>query len=133
MDQEYRSAMAEQLAELEEELLGLHEVVIEKGQLTRYENRAAERLLQLLIEACIGIAKQKLKSLGKNVAADSRTNLLKLKELGYGDCQIQWPKIIGMRNALVHDYLNIEPARVEAMIIKKQFLILFEFCQQALS
>lgn len=85
----------------------------ELAQLPHLKNRdyyATERLLQVLIGACIGISKHWLKFLGKTVPNDAYKSfellvsceLLTVAEL------IKWRKIIGLRNALVHDYLNLE-------------------------
>ena len=56
MDDTYIFSMREHLAELKSDLQGLNEI-INKRALSRYEYRASERTLQVLIEACIGIAK----------------------------------------------------------------------------
>lgn len=85
----------------------------ELAQLPHLKNRdyyATERLLQVLIEACIGISKHWLKFLGKTVPNDAYKSfeLLVSNELLTVTELIKWRKIIGLRNALVHDYLNLE-------------------------
>ncbi|MCG5513274.1 hypothetical protein, partial [Ectothiorhodospira shaposhnikovii] len=55
---EYVSAMREHLATLTEELEQLHALSQAPQGLSPLIYRAAERNLQLLTEACIGIAKQ---------------------------------------------------------------------------
>jgi uncharacterized protein YutE (UPF0331/DUF86 family) len=71
---------------------------------------AAERLLQVLIEACIGISKRWIKRLAKPVPHDAYKSFEILVSHGVlpWDDLIKWRKIIGLRNALVHDYLNVD-------------------------
>jgi len=71
---------------------------------------ATERLLQVLIEACIGISKRWIKTLAKPVPHDAYKNFEILVSYGLlpSDDLIKWRKIIGLRNALVHDYLNVD-------------------------
>jgi uncharacterized protein YutE (UPF0331/DUF86 family) len=68
-----------------------------------YGSRAKSTKLQLLTEACIGIAKQSVENIGKEVPADARKTFSKLRMLGLEPTGTDWNRIIGMRNALVHD------------------------------
>lgn len=61
MDSAYKAAMQEHLAQLSEELSDL-KTLAQKEQLNTLMQRAAERTLQILVKACIGIAKQVLKA-----------------------------------------------------------------------
>ncbi|OPX54373.1 Uncharacterized conserved protein YutE, UPF0331/DUF86 family [Oceanospirillum multiglobuliferum] len=132
MEQEYVLAMQEQLQELSEELAELSELVL-FGNISRIAYRATERNLQLLTEACIGIAKQRLKSLGVVLPNDARQTFNKLSALGCDASGIEWNKVIGLRNALVHDYLNIEPEIVLSILRSKQYQSLLDFAQQQLT
>jgi uncharacterized protein YutE (UPF0331/DUF86 family) len=131
MDEIYRQAMQEQVAELAEEISEIAEE-LETGQYRRTTYRAAERTLQLLVEACIGIAKQTLKGQGKEVPSEARQAFSKLRMLGLDPTDAQWDKIIGMRNALVHDYLNLDPERVLDVIRQGRYKVLVEFASQRL-
>ncbi len=55
MDETYLFSMREHLSQLQIDLEGLS-CIIGQRNLNCYEYRAAERTLQILIEACIGIA-----------------------------------------------------------------------------
>ena len=61
MEEAYKIAKREHLAQIEEEMNEI-EALASANNLSALAYRAAERNLQLLIEACIGIAKQVLKA-----------------------------------------------------------------------
>jgi uncharacterized protein YutE (UPF0331/DUF86 family) len=133
MDNIYRIAMKAQVAELAEELEEILMLLNGDTVVSRMVYRAAERSLQLLTEACIGIAKQSLKGLGKEVPADARKTFSKLRMLGLDPTGADWNRIIGMRNALVHDYLNLDPDRVLEVIRNKHYQILLDFAKVRLA
>lgn len=132
MDDTYIYSMREHLAELKSELQGLTDIINQR-ELNRYEYRAAERTLQVLIEACIGIAKHWNYVLYKTAPADAYAAFEKLSQQGVeAVSDVEWRKIIGMRNALVHDYLNIESDIIRAIIKKAAYSGLFEFANNGL-
>lgn len=129
LDEAYRDAMREHLAQLAEELLEIKALLSQQEHLPTIAYRAAERNLQLLIEACIGIAKQSLKAQGLQVPSDARKAFGKLNALGLDNTKTDWNRVIGMRNALVHDYLNIEPERIVEVIRNNAYTDLLKFAQ----
>ncbi len=132
MDNTYILSMREHLGEIQSELNGLTEI-INRRDLNRYEYRAAERTLQILIEACIGIAKHWNYTLYKTAPADAYSAFEKLSQQGVeGIHDVEWRKIIGMRNALVHDYLNIEPQIIKALIKNTAYAGLIDFAAKGL-
>ncbi|NOQ94234.1 MAG: DUF86 domain-containing protein [Methylophaga sp.] len=133
MDDTYIFSMQEHLEELKSDLQGLTEIINQRD-LSRYEYRAAERSLQILIEACIGIAKHWTYALCKIAPADAYTAFEKLSQQGIdGINDVEWRKIIGMRNALVHDYLNIEPEIIRLLIKNTAYNKLFKFAFNGLT
>ena len=64
--------------------------------------------LQVLVEACIGAAKRWVKHLGLAVPLDAYPCFEKLVEKGRTSPHAAdaWRRIVGLRNVLVHDYLN---------------------------
>ncbi len=101
--------------------------------LNRMERRAAERALQVLIEACIGVAKYWLKQKSLHLPLNAYQCFAKLSELqviSIDDLK-QWRRIIGMRNALVHDYLNIDLVLLHQIISEKAYMFLLDFIELA--
>jgi uncharacterized protein YutE (UPF0331/DUF86 family) len=94
---------------------------------------AAERLLQVLTEACIGIAKHWVKLLNKTAPVDAYQVFEMLSGLGLLSQQelIGWKRIIGMRNALVHDYLNVDRQIVLGVLQQRAYRQLLAFIHRA--
>lgn len=133
MDNTYLYSIREHLHGLKSELCGLMEI-IEQRNLTRYEYRAAERTLQILIETCIGIAKHWSYGLTKVAPTDAYTAFEQLSQQRVESVnKVEWRKIIGMRNALVHDYLNIEPEIISTVIKRKTYSELLIFAEGGLT
>jgi uncharacterized protein YutE (UPF0331/DUF86 family) len=94
---------------------------------------ALERLLQVLVEACIGISKHLLKVSGKSVPNEAYQTFELLARFGLlPESELPtWKKIIGLRNALVHDYLNLDRAIVLSVLRNKHYLLLAQFIRDA--
>jgi len=96
--------------------------------------RATERLLQIFTELCIGLAKHWLKDIQGSSASEAYQTFSLLKENNQISSEnlALWKKIIGMRNGLVHDYLNIDLLIVERIIKEQHYLQLEEFANKAI-
>ncbi|TLM76969.1 type VII toxin-antitoxin system HepT family RNase toxin [Microbulbifer harenosus] len=103
--------------------------ISEKQTLGLLERTAAERSLQILVEAAIGAAKhtsRKLKLPERTEAASSIIQLLENQPLD--DVTPQEMKgAVGMRNAIVHDYLNLDWELIQEVITEKKYLKLGQF------
>jgi len=132
MLKEYLIAILQHRRECLEDLDGLASIAVLRS-FNRIERRAAERALQVLIESCIGVAKHWLKAAGKNQPLDAYENFNKLAELQKISLEElkKWRKIIGMRNALVHDYLTIDSELLQQIIAERHYRFLTDFLEKA--
>lgn len=130
MEPEYVAAMREHVERLAEELGELRQLAADGTPLSPLLYRAGERNLQLLTEACIGIAKQKLKAKRVVVPSESRQAFAKLAAMDEDHSGTPWNKVIGLRNALVHDYLNLDPEIVNTVIREGHYETLLAFARQ---
>ena len=95
---------------------------------------ATQRLLQVYTELCIGLAKhcvKKIQSVSTNEAYEAFQVLHSNGFLTTIELQ-EWKKIIGMRNGLVHDYLNIDLLIIEKIIRHKKYTTLLDFVNKAI-
>ena len=106
--------MAEELDEIGRQLA--------EGPRTQILYRATERSLRLLVAACIGIAKQTLKGRGVQVPSDARQVFSILDALGLDPTGADWNRIVGMRNVLVHDDLNLSPERITEVVTGGRYM-----------
>lgn len=127
MDSTYTQSMTSHIKQLESELIGLTEILQQRA-LSKYEYRASERTVQITIEACIGIAKHWCKQLKQPAPENAYAAFETLNDFGIAEIKnTRWKQIIGMRNALVHDYLNIDHEIIEHLIRECHYQSLIEF------
>ncbi len=105
------------------------------GNFRSRDFRAAERLLQVFTELCIGLAKHWLKQLQGKSSSEAYQTFTLLTEYQKITSQelSAWKRIIGMRNGLVHDYLNVDPLIVEDIIKQQHYLELNQFATKAIA
>ncbi len=106
----------------------------ELSALNNRDYRAAERLLQLLTEVSIGLAKHWLKSMQKESGINAYQTFVGLRNINVitDSDLVEWRKIIGLRNSLVHDYLNIDKSIIKIIIKNAKHRTLLLFCQTAI-
>lgn len=121
MQDNYFDSIRENAVECLFELNKLASILEKKKALTRIEYAASERFLQVLIESAIGCAKQKCKKINNftpNDAYESFQKLFDAELISARDLE-QWKKIVGLRNVIVHDYLNIDHAVIDRLLLQK--------------
>lgn len=126
--QPYVFAITEQVAQHISALNELSDLINQRG-LSFNERSAVERSLQVVVEAIIGCSKHYLKSLGKPIPAEARATIQRAYEL----LAIASPDIkdligaIGMRNAIIHDYLNLDWNKLEVVLKSKKYQLLEQY------
>lgn len=101
----------------------------ETGKLTSLEENGVLHALQVLIENAIGKAKQILKSAGEPVptsAYDAMEALVRIKQMPAEELS-QWIAIIGLRNRIVHEYMNIDMKKVVAVVEEQNYQLVVDF------
>lgn len=118
------------LAERQGRLLGQAAQRIRSGEtLTELEQNGVLHALQVLVENAIGKAKHLLKANGSAVPTSAYDAFKALTETGMipSDELSQWNAIVGLRNRIVHDYLNIDFDVVEQLLMQDKYKVVVQF------
>jgi uncharacterized protein YutE (UPF0331/DUF86 family) len=128
----YINSIQEHIRECVEEL---DEYSRDLPKLVNKDFRGVERDLQILIEAGIGIAKRLVKKQNKMIPVGAYENFQKLFDLKFitQDELKKWASIIGLRNILVHDYLNVDRKVIQAILEKKEYRFIRDFMEKHIS
>ncbi len=106
----YLQETANHAARLEAMLVDAKSRLVSQGRLSPLEMGGALHAIQVLVENAIGKAKQLVKSSRGVTPVDAYAAFEDLVALGQLDADhlAAWRQAIGMRNRIVHDYLNID-------------------------
>jgi len=104
-------------------------ILLSGGALSRLEQNGVLHAIQMLVENAIGKAKQLLKATGKQVPISAYDSFLGLAELGAitAGNLTAWNAAIGLRNRIVHDYMNIDMLRVLELVKNEQYRFITDF------
>jgi uncharacterized protein YutE (UPF0331/DUF86 family) len=105
------------------------ERVLAGGSLSRLEQNGVLHALQVLVENAIGKAKHLIKAAGEPVpvfAYDSFRALARILCLSWQELE-QWDAIIGLRNRIVHDYMNLDMRRVLQVVESGGYAFVVDF------
>lgn len=103
--------------------------------LSPLEQSGVLHALQILVENAIGKAKQWLKAKGKPVPISGYDAFKALGNMGIiPQEQIpQWNAVIGLRNRIVHDYMNIDFEQVVVLVRSRQEEIILDFLMRPIA
>ena len=103
--------------------------------LSELEQNGVLHALQLLVENAIGKAKHILKAQSLPVpvsAYDAFRDLAALTHPAITDLE-QWYSIIGLRNRIVHDYLNLDMQHVQRLVSNEAYMFIYDFLMADIS
>ena len=132
--QAYAFEMKAHTHKMKNQLDVFHAINAQK-ELSDIEYYALERVLQISIESAIGLAKHwaKLKNTHSPADAKGAFDLIRSYDgISLSELTI-WNKIVGMRNALVHDYLVVDKTKVLSVLSESQYLTIFQFTERAIA
>ncbi|MBR7887557.1 DUF86 domain-containing protein [Marinomonas sp. A79] len=130
-DSPYEPYVFALIEQIEQHLCGLDELsdLALKRPLTFNERSASERSLQVIVETAIGCSKHYLKAQNKPVPAEARASI----ERVYERLAITKPDIVdmrgavGMRNAIIHDYLNLDWSLIQVVLKQKKYHLIHDY------
>ena len=97
--------------------------------LTALEQAGILHALQILIENSIGKAKHLLKATGEPVpvsAYDAFARLIRIGTINPEEVQ-RWNSAIGIRNRIVHDYMNLNMELILNLVKTERYQFIVEF------
>ncbi len=125
----YQAETARIAAEQSALLAQAKAILCQGRELTPLEQGGVLHALQILIENAIGKAKQWLKAGAQPVPVSGYDAFRALANRGLIQAQElpAWNAVIGLRNRLVHDYMNIDATQITALLVanKDQFVVDF--------
>ena len=123
-------AETEQIALKQTALLDEAREMLKEGkQLSALESNGVLHALQVLIENAIGKAKQWLKGKGEPVPVSAYDAFAALARVGLmaSDDLPSWNALVGIRNRIVHDYMNIDLGRINALVLEGRYHFVADF------
>jgi len=104
-------------------------VLVSGNTLSSLEQNGVLHAIQVLGENSIGKAKQLLKANGRQVPLSAYDSFHGILELGIiKPCALNsWNAAIGLRNRIVHDYMNIDMQQVQELVKKDQYRFITDF------
>lgn len=106
--------------------------ILSGASLSRLEQSGVLHALQVLIENAIGKSKHLLKTKDLPVPVSAYDAFASLEQNALINSQEleQWNSVIGLRNRIVHDYMNIDMQLIYELITKDRHLFIAEFLRK---
>lgn len=97
--------------------------------LSRLEHNGVLHALQVLIENAIGKAKHLLKAAGQDIPVSAYDAFVLLADIGQIPREqiSDWNRAVGLRNRIVHDYMNIRMDVVLDLVRNEQYGFIADF------
>ena len=97
--------------------------------LSALEENGVLHALQILVENAIGKAKHLLKDRGEAVPVSAYDAFQRLAELGdiSRSSLEHWNAVIGLRNRIVHGYMNLDMSRVLELVRQRDYMPVVEY------
>ncbi len=91
--------------------------------------------VQVMAENAIGKTKHWLKALGQPVPISAHDAFESLHQQGCISLQDlnEWRAIVGLRNRIVHDYLNVDPDFINSLVLQNKHHFIATFLRQKIS
>lgn len=121
------------IASAQSALLAQARQVLQQGQTLRpLEDAGLLHALQVLIENAIGKAKRILKAAGHPVpvSAHDAFSALVAHQLMSPEHLSTWNAVVGLRNRIVHDYMNIDMDQVRSWVLDGKDVFVSDFLLQ---
>jgi uncharacterized protein YutE (UPF0331/DUF86 family) len=105
------------------------ERLLEDRPLSRLEQNGVLHALQVLVENAIGKAKQILKAAGEPVPVSAYDcfSVLSTKDSQLASDLAPWNAAVGLRNRIVHDYMNIDMNQVLDLVRQDGYRFITDF------
>lgn len=109
--------------------------LINRNPLSRLEQSGVLHALQILIENSIAKAKHLLKQAKQSVPVSAYDTFASLEQHGLISALelSKWNSVIGMRNRIVHDYMNIEMEVIYELIQNDRHEFIGAFLRQPMT
>lgn len=121
---------AAQLARYQSEILADARKKLMAGDtLSRLEQNGVLHALQVLVENTIGKAKHLLKAAGKDIPVSAYDTFVLLVDIGQIPREQinDWNRAVGLRNRIVHDYMNIRIEVILDLVRNEQYSYIVDF------
>lgn len=125
----YQAETARIAAEQAALLSQARELMAQGRMLNALEQSGVLHALQVLIENAIGKAKQLLKAHNEPVPVSAYDAFAALARCG--DIEVEnlpdWNAVIGLRNRIVHDYMNVDMNKVLELVVSSRDKFITDF------
>ena len=118
--------------DLQAMLDGARERLLNQQTLSALEQAGVLHALQVLTENAIGKAKLLIKQRGQAVPVSAYDAFAQLHREQVIDAEHmrQWTAAIGLRNRIVHDYLNVDLSQINVLIKERKYELQLQFLLQ---